>query len=955
MRPLKLTMSAFGPYAGSTEVDFTGLGDRGLYLITGDTGAGKTTIFDAITFALYGEASGEIRESSMLRSKYADAKTPTFVELIFALGGKEYRVRRNPEYNRPKARGEGFTLQKSDAELTLPDGKIIAKQKEVNQQIVEILGIDRSQFTRITMIAQGDFRKLLFATTEERKKIFQKLFHTHLYQSLQEELKRASGQLRKQFEGASASTDQYVEGILCAEDDPLSAKIAQAREHQLPVWEVVGILEQLMVSDRDAEKAAEQKEQELSAKISAVDQTLAIAMEQEKQRKSLASATVQMAEENSRMEQQKEALETALKEKPRIEELTQQAADLKAQIPEYERLDSLIDEVSQISRKISKNQQDFDQKSEKLKSLQSTIRVQKQELESLQDAGEQEAKLTAQRDRLKQRGEDLDGLQTELDGREQLDQKLIRAQQEYGDKQRSAEESQANYDHMRKAYLNEQAGILAQDLVDGQACPVCGAVHHPDPAKISLEAPTKEQLEQAEKSADQAAKKAGEASRKAGELRGRVDGQKQAVEKKAGELLGNPENPEQAFTGEGSAASLSVPAVGENSGSGLRAASDLSHIRETLKAQQQEIKAELETLQKELKDAAERRKRRAELTKSIPEAEEKLRRLEADLQELKTAGASLTAQKKAAERQQKTLQEKLAYPTKSEAESEIRRLAQEQKTLTDAIDAAEKDLQEGEKQLAALEATIAGTEKQLAEHDEIDLAAEEARRETLEIRQQEAAAQKQEIHARVAANQTTLEKIRERQAQLGEIETRLRWVKSLADTAGGTLPGKEKIMLETYVQMAYFDRIIAQANVRFLVMSGGQYELKRRRYAENNRSQSGLELDVVDHYNGSRRSVKTLSGGESFKASLSLALGLSDEIQASAGGIRLDTMFVDEGFGSLDEESLAQAMESLAGLADGNRLVGIISHVPELKQRIEKQILVRKDRSGGSHVEVRGE
>lgn len=945
MRPLKLTMSAFGPYAGSTEVDFTSLGDRGLYLITGDTGAGKTTIFDAITFALYGEASGEIRESSMLRSKYADAKTPTFVELIFALGGKEYRVRRNPEYNRPKARGEGFTLQKSDAELVLPDGKVIARQREVNQQIVEILGIDRSQFTRIAMIAQGDFRKLLFASTEERKKIFQKLFHTHLYQSLQDELKRASGQLRKQFEGALASADQYMEGILCAEDHPLSAKIAQAREHQLPVSEVVGILKELIASDKASEEALEQVEQELSAKISSVDQTLAIAREQEKQKKSLASAKDQLTEENSRMEQRKNALETALKEKPRIEELTHQAADLKSQLSEYEQLDSLIGEVSQLSRKISKNQQDFDQKSKKLESLQNTLREQKQELESLQDAGEEEAKLTAQCDKLQQRKSDLQGLEADLDGLTQLEKKLDRAQQEYREKQSAAEELQAAYDHMRKAYLDEQAGVLAQDLTDGQACPVCGSTHHPNPAKISMEAPTKEQLERAEILVGQAAKAAGDASRRAGEIRGRVDGQKQTVMKAVNELLEVSADLEPEF----------LTAVDETAGSGIGYASDLSNIQKTLQAQQQETKAELETLQKELKDAAERRKRRAELTKSIPEAEEKLNQMEVALQELKTAIASLTAQKEAAERQQKTLQEKLAYQTKAEAESEIRRLAQEQKTLTDAIDAAEKDLQEGEKQLAALEATIAGTEKQLAEHDEIDLAAEEARRETLEIRQQEAAAQKQEIHARVAANQTTLEKIRERQAQLGEIETRLRWVKSLADTAGGTLPGKEKIMLETYVQMAYFDRIIARANVRFLVMSGGQYELKRRREAENNRSQSGLELDVVDHYNGSQRSVKTLSGGESFKASLSLALGLSDEIQASAGGIRLDTMFVDEGFGSLDEESLAQAMESLAGLADGNRLVGIISHVPELKQRIEKQILVRKDRGGGSHVEVRGE
>ena len=322
------------------------------------------------------------------------------------------------------------------------------------------------------------------------------------------------------------------------------------------------------------------------------------------------------------------------------------------------------------------------------------------------------------------------------------------------------------------------------------------------------------------------------------------------------------------------------------------------------------------------------------------------------MQELKAA-ETLTARQEAAEKQRDVLQEKLAYPDKSEAEAAIRNLVKEQKALADDIAGAEEACRGPS--LAALEATIAEAQRQLAEHDDVDFESEEKRRKSLADEMQVISSRRQEIHARVAANQTTLEKIQERQAQLEEVETRWRWIKALADTAGGTLAGKEKIMLETYVQMAYFDRIIARANVRFLVMSGGQYELKRRREAENNRSQSGLELDVVDHYNGSQRSVKTLSGGESFKASLSLALGLSDEIQASAGGIRLDTMFVDEGFGSLDEESLQQAMESLAGLADGNRLVGIISHVPELKQRIEKQILVRKDRSGGSFVEVRGE
>ena len=949
MRPLKLIMSAFGPYAGSTEVDFTSLGERGLYLITGDTGAGKTTIFDAITFALYGEASGEIREASMLRSNYADEKTPTFVELSFVLGGKEYRVRRNPEYNRPKARGEGFTLQKSDAELTLPDGKIITRQKDVNQQIVEILGIDRSQFTRIAMIAQGDFRKLLFASTEERKKIFQKLFHTHLYQSLQEELKRISAQMRKEFEKASASLDQYAEGILCGEENPLQDQVQKAREHQIPVAKIAELLKQLIDSDRMSESGLERQEKGLSEKISSSDKTLTVAAEQKKQKASLASAKAHQQHEIDRASACQEALKKAKLQQPKIEELTQKAADLKAQILEYERLDELISEVTEVSRKTSDNQRDLKYKSEKLESLQITLQAQKQELGSLQDTGEQEAKLTAQRDKMQQRVEDLDGLQMELAHLHQIDKKLSKAQQEYCAIQETAEKSQASYDHMRKAYLDEQAGILAQDLIDGQACPVCGATHHPHPANISTEAPTTEQLEQAEELADQSAKKAGDASRKAGELRGRLEGQKQLVMKTASELLGN-----------GCYDSMDTGlAVGndfeEIAGSGTDAASDFSNIQEMLEARQQKTKAALEALQKELKETAKRRKRRDELGLQIPETETKIGQTEAALQELKAAGASLTAQQEAAEKQRDVLQEKLAYPDKSEAEAAIRNLVKEQKALADDIAGAEEACHESEKTLAALEATIAEAQRQLAEHDDVDFESEEKRRKSLADEMQVISSRRQEIHARVAANQTTLEKIQERQAQLEEVETRWRWVKALADTAGGTLAGKEKIMLETYVQMAYFDRIIARANVRFLVMSGGQYELRRRREAENNRSQSGLELDVVDHYNGSQRSVKTLSGGESFKASLSLALGLSDEIQASAGGIRLDTMFVDEGFGSLDEESLQQAMESLAGLADGNRLVGIISHVPELKQRIEKQILVRKDRSGGSFVEVRGE
>lgn len=935
MRPQKLIMSAFGPYAGSTEVDFTRLGEQGLYLITGDTGAGKTTIFDAITFALYGEPSGEIREASMLRSKYADAKTPTFVELTFTLGEKEYRIRRNPEYSRPKARGEGFTLQKSDAELIRPDGQPVTRQKDVNQKIIEILGIDRSQFTRIAMIAQGDFRKLLFASTEERKTIFQKLFHTHFYQRLQEELKQASSQLRKEFERASASTDQYVEGILCAPDDQLQDEVQKAREHQLPAAEILVLLERLLRQDEAGETDLREHEKTLLSEISRLDQALSLAREREKQKEALQSSRRRQEEEKARQESLSRELQEAREQQPRIEELGQQAAAIRAQIPEYERLDQMNFDVTDLEKKLSEENEKTEADRDSLKLLQKTLRAQKKELESLQNAGEEELRISTEQEKQKQRKSALQQLQKDMEKADQLEVQYRKLQQEYKSRQQKADELQRIYHQMRKAYLADQAGILAQDLAEGEACPVCGSTSHPHPAVLSDGAPGKGQVEQAGADADIAMEEAGRSAAEAGRVSGQLEAQRQGALGAACQLLGE--------------------ACGMDGESDGDVTSGFSEIRQALEEEQKKTEAALEALQEELNVAGERRERREALNEQIPQEEKKERELEEALQMRSREIAAVTAKLEAWKQQLAALQEKLAYPTKEEAEVAERKLTREKKVLENGITGAERALQECREKLAALDGAVAEVTRQLENQPETDLAEMSAAREALQQKQEAVSKQRQEVHVRITANRETKKNIEERQAQLDQVEAKWRWVKALADTAGGNLAGKEKIMLETYVQMAYFDRIIARANVRFLVMSGGQYELKRRREAENNRSQSGLELDVVDHYNGSERSVKTLSGGESFKASLSLALGLSDEIQASAGGIRLDTMFVDEGFGSLDEESLQQAMESLAGLADGNRLVGIISHVPELKQRIEKQILVRKDRSGGSFVEVRGE
>ena len=282
----------------------------------------------------------------------------------------------------------------------------------------------------------------------------------------------------------------------------------------------------------------------------------------------------------------------------------------------------------------------------------------------------------------------------------------------------------------------------------------------------------------------------------------------------------------------------------------------------------------------------------------------------------------------------------------------MRQISDRVKAMKEKLDKAEKELADAEKSFAEITGRIQQLQEQLRDRSGTDLEGEEDAKRALSMKKTGISQELKRVNVRIAANRTALENIRNKSRELAGLEKRWSWVRSLANTANGNISGKEKIMLETYVQMRCFDRILVRANTRLMVMTGGQYELVRRQVSENNRSKSGLELDVIDHYNGTRRSVKSLSGGESFKASLSLALGLSDEIQASAGGIRLDTMFVDEGFGSLDEESLQQAVRAMAGLADGNRLVGIISHVSELKERIDRQIVVTKDRCNGSRVEI---
>lgn len=911
MRPLKLTVSAFGPYAGRMELDFETLGTGGLYLITGDTGAGKTTIFDAISFALFGEASGSNREPGMLRSKYAAPATPTEVELVFRYAGQVYTITRNPEYTRPKAKGDGMTRQAADATLVYPDGHVVTKLRDVNTAIREILGLDREQFSQVAMIAQGDFLKLLLADTRERQKIFRNIFHTNLFVELQDRLSKQANAVKYQWEDVQNSIRQYIEGILWDEAVPCP-------EQALPVEEVLTLLDQLLSSDHSAQALLETQLQNTDKALEEAVTQLTKAERDQKTRFTLEQARRKEAETRILLQQKQEALEAEQARKPRQEQLAREVTAIDLSLPDYDRLSTL--EAERIRTETQKKQAEAAIVSAQTRrtSLQTERDVRKEERKALESVGEEKEKLLRQKQEQQLKREKL---QTLISGMADL-----RTRQEtwnialsaYLSADETSSRLLGEYDSLNKAFLDEQAGILAGRLNPGEPCPVCGSLHHPSPAVMAENAPTEDAVKKARKAYEKAAKASEKASAAAAKEKGRVTALEETLAKQSDNLLGIATLPE------GEAAAREA----------------ISQLNDTIS-----------TLEEDLRKLAVRQERKEQLDILIPRLDKELSSTEEALTAAKAQAASSAASALSLTEQQSVLKEKLAFESKAEALSRRNALTREQRTLQSALEQAEAETAACREALTTLTASAAQLEHQLEEGSRSDMAVLTEQKAALTDRKASILKQQKAVHTRITANTACRKNIRAKAAELSALEEKQKWMRALSDTANGNVRGKERIMLETYIQTTYFDRIVARANVRLMKMTGGQYELKRRKTPENMRSQSGLELDVVDHSNGTERSVKTLSGGESFKASLALALGLSDEVQMSTG-IQLDTLFVDEGFGSLDPESLNQAYNTLAGLTEGNRLVGIISHVAELKERIDRQILVTKEKTGGSRAVI---
>lgn len=917
MRPIQITLSAFGPYAGEISLNMEELGEKGLYLITGDTGAGKTTIFDAICFALFGEASGDSRDAGMLRSKYALPETPTFVEMTFIHGGKEYYIRRNPEYMRPAKRGEGEKKELSNAELHKPDGTVITKVRDVNAQVIELLGIDKGQFSQIAMLAQGDFLKLLLADTKERQEIFRKLFKTEYYQTLQYRLEEERKKCYGICEDARKSVKQYITGIQCTDSNVLSIEVEKAQKGEMLVNDVMDLIEKLLNEDLAVKDKGEAEIEKLDKDLALVNQNIGKAQQRENALRELASLKEKLQKELPRQQELEEEKREAENKLPEREEYLKEGSQIEAELIRYGELENLIKREKELQKEVAVSDKDIKKLTLDIEEKSNENIQQKNELLQYQNAGADKERLLADKKTLEDRIQSLSVLEQKFSDLARDEKTLLKGKEAYSKADRDYQEKSIRYEHIFKAYRDGQAGVLADSLKEGEACPVCGSTMHPHLAVLSGEVPTDEELKAARNLADSARTAVEKASRRCGELGSSFDIKRKQIGEECDRIFGNKEaGPEE-----------------------------ISEALTETRAQQKDIIVKISQEDEKLD-------RKKQLEIKIPELEEELLELKNNLNHLKEKLAADVSAIETIKQQIDTTKKSLRFENMAEAEKKAAALKMEAKKIQDAFDGAVRDLNEYLQKISLLQGQIKALEDNISGSEVVSLEEELDKKRALEEKRSYENGLFTAANSRIEANEAVKRGIENKQALLAEAEKKLQWVSALSETASGKLSGKEKIMLETYIQTTYFDRIIARANLRFMKMSDAQYELKRMEEAANNKGQSGLDLGVIDHYNGTKRSVKTLSGGESFMAALSLALGLSDEIQSSAGGIQIDTMFVDEGFGTLDSDALELAYNALAGLTEGNRLVGIISHVTELKEKIDRQIVVTKEKSGGSFAKI---
>lgn len=927
MKPLKLTMSAFGSYAGKNVIDFTGQ-QQGIFLITGDTGAGKTTIFDAITYALYNQTSGGERNGNMMRSQYAQPETETYVELEFLYRGQTYRVRRNPDYKITKTLKNGKIREQKvphSVELTLPDGTVFPEKKNATDaKIIEILGLTADQFSQIVMIAQGDFLKLLYTKSDERKMIFSKLFRTDIYWKIQENLRRKSMEMDERIQENDRAFEQEKSRII-----PLP------ESEELPLDELVERLRERLKDALKEQNLRRANVEELNKKITKYEEINKLFRSLEKIRQTGKELEARQAESKERRQQIENARKAdkvlvAEQQNLRQQQEVEQSAQAIAKMTEtlandqemFESLKTQLQEVEAIKKReaadLQKKMLALEQSFPSYEALQNARSEEQQAKKVWEDLGK-----TSEESFHKKEA----GIAALKEQQKRQEQVVEQTKKNWEQTSLSASESAKHYEHMYEAFLKEQAGILAENLSAGCPCPVCGSTVHPDPAKLSDHAVTELEVEQAKKTRAAAEEKrdlaylAFEAEK--------TEKQKlaQAVEKEEADfVLAQTIAKQQRKEAEQNYVSLQKIA---------------EQIREKLV----------------YPSLAEAKKQYAAMQKALEAAEQEIERKRRKVSELAEAMNTLKGQKLAEEENQKTAK-KLAVKTEKEyaklleksgfVSEETYHLAILPERSRSKLEREEKEYesqclrQQSEQKL--LEKQVSG--KTYTDTTELN---EQLKAEKQALK--EAEKTYMELHTAYENDRSVLQNCAVYLEKGKKLESEDQVIKSLSKTANGRLSGSAKIDFETYIQRQYFKQIIHEANKRLLTMSNHQFILKLKEEANTGRkTNEGLDLSVYSLVTDSERDVKTLSGGESFLAALAMALGLSDIVERSAGAIHPDMMFIDEGFGSLDAQSRQQAIEVLAELAGDSRMVGIISHVTELKEQIDRKLVVNRTDNGSRAV-----
>lgn len=927
MKPLKLTMSAFGSYAGKNVIDFTGQ-QQGIFLITGDTGAGKTTIFDAITYALYNQTSGGERNGNMMRSQYAQPETETYVELEFLYRGQTYRVRRNPDYKITKTLKNGKIREQKvphSVELTLPDGTVFPEKKNATDaKIIEILGLTADQFSQIVMIAQGDFLKLLYTKSDERKMIFSKLFRTDIYWKIQENLRRKSMEMDERIQENDRAFEQEKSRII-----PLP------ESEELPLDELVERLRERLKDALKEQNLRRANVEELNKKITKYEEINKLFVSLEKIRQTGKELEARQVESKERRQQIENALKADKVLVAEQQNLRQQQA-----------VEQSVQAIAKMEETLTNNQEMFETLKTQLQEVEAEQKreaadIQKKMLaleqsfpsyEALQNARSEEQQAKKVWEDLEKTSEESfhkkeAGIAALKEQQKQQEQVVEQTKKNWEQTSLSASESAKHYEHMYEAFLKEQAGILAENLSAGCPCPVCGSTVHPDPAKLSDHAVTELEVEQAKKTRAAAEEKR-DLAYAAFEAE-KTEKQKlaQAVEKEEADfVLAQTIAKQQRKEAEQNYVSLQKIA---------------EQIREKLV----------------YPSLAEAKKQYAAMQKALEAAEQEIAKKRQKVSELAEAMNTLKGQKLAEEENQKTAK-KLAVKTEKEyaklleksgfVSEETYHLAILPERSRSKLEREEKEYesqclrQQSEQKL--LEKQVSGkTYTDTSELNEQLKAEKQALKETEKTYM--------ELHTAYENDRSVLQNCAVYLEKGKKLESEDQVIKSLSKTANGRLSGSAKIDFETYIQRQYFKQIIHEANKRLLTMSNHQFILKLKEEANTGRkTNEGLDLSVYSLVTDSERDVKTLSGGESFLAALAMALGLSDIVERSAGAIHPDMMFIDEGFGSLDAQSRQQAIEVLAELAGDSRMVGIISHVTELKEQIDRKLVVSRTDKGSRAV-----